>query len=485
MAIEMSSPWIAGPIGAAAGVALAWIATEYKTRKTYRNVILLLAKSADDFAEMGQVEKALSIYDQILRDVPRLEPAVRGEIRFKQGLSYYGQSFEGARETNLNRAVEAFEEAIKLYKPEKHPVEHAQAQNGLGMSLVRLSETGGEKGVERAWQAGQAGQEQVQEELRVQNLKRAVGAFEEALKLYAAEGRAQEHAQTQNNLGDAYLLLSRLEGKDEDAATVTDAAANLNKAIWAYEEALEFRTPEEHSEDYAETQNSLGRARLALAQVEDGEMREALLDKAVSSFKAALEIRTAETHPEERAETQTLLGQALVLESEPQVSGSEVHWADRDGLKMAIEAYEEALAVRTRETHPEDYADTQNLLGRALVILSGPASGPEDAANLKRAIRAFEEALAVRTLESSPKEYSETQNNLGIAYRNLSKQEDREDNLERSIRAYEEALRARSGGAKKKAGEKEKSGEEKAGEEVEKEEEVEVEESEAARAEEV
>ncbi len=473
MAIEMSSPWIAGPIGAAAGAALAWIATEYKTRKTYSNVILLLAKSADDFVEMGQVEKALSIYDQILKDVPRLEPAVRGEVRFRQGLSYYGQSFEGARETNLNRAVEAFEEAIKLYKPEKNPVEHAQAQNGLGMSLVRLSEMGGEKGDERAWQAGQTEQAQAgQREQKEQNLKRAVGAFEEALKLYAAEGRAQEQAQTQNNLGDAYLLLSGLEGKDEDAAAAaaTTEAANLNKAIGAYEEALEFRTPEEHPEDYAETQNSLGRARMALAQVEDGEMREALLEKAVSSFKAALEIRTAETHPEERAETQTLLGQALVLESEPQVGGSEVHWADRDGLKMAIEAYEEALAVRTRESHPEEYAETQNLLGRALVILSGPASGPEDGANLKRAIRAFEAALAVRTLESGPEEYAETQNNLGIAYRNLSKLEDREDNLERSIWAYEEALRARSSGAKKKAGEKEKSGEE---------------ESEVARAEEV
>lgn len=463
MAIEMSSPWIAGLIGAAAGAALAWIATEYKTRKTYRNVILLLAKSADDFAEMGQVEKALSIYDQILRDVPRLEPTVRGEVRFRQGLSRYGQSFEGARETNLRRAVEAFEEAIKLYKPVKNPAEHAQAQNGLGMSLVRLSETGGEGGSGQAWQAGQ---ERAQDELRMQNLKRAVGAFEEALKLYAAEGRAQEHAQTENNLGDTHILLSRLEGKDEDVAAT--AASNLNKAIGSYEEALKFRTPEEHPEDYAETQNSLGRARMALAQVEDGEMREALLEKAVSSFKAALEIRTADSHPEERAETQTLLGQALVLESEPQVSGSEVHWADREGLKMAIEAYEEALAVRTRESHPEEYAETQNLFGRALVILSGPASGPEDGANLKRSIRAFEEALAVRTPESSPEEYAETQNNLGIAYRNLSKLEDREENLERSIRAYEEALRARSGGAKKKkkAEEKETGGEEKSEEEM-------------------
>ncbi|HOO54065.1 MAG TPA: hypothetical protein PLM24_05540 [Methanothrix sp.] len=451
MAIEMSSPWIAGPVGAAAGAALAWIATEYKTRKTYRNVIMLLAKSADDFAGEGQVDKALSIYDQILKDVPRLEPAVRGEVRFRQGLSRYGQSFEGARDTNLRRAVEAFEEAIRLYKPEKYPVEHAQAQNGLGMSLVRLSETG-----DGGWGGRTSGGRMEREEERVQSLKRAIGAFEEALKLYAAEGRSQEHAQTENNLGDAYLLLSGLESRDVDSVASVAAAANLKRSIEAYEEALKFRTSEEQPEDYAETKNSLGRAQMALALVEEGEteMREALLEKAISSFKAALEVRTADSHPEERAETQTLLGQALVLESEPSVSGSEVHWADREGLKMAIEAYEEALAVRTQKSHPEEYAETKNLLGRALVILSGPASGPEDAANLKRAIRAFEEALTIRTQEASPLDYAETQNNLGIAYRNLSKLEDREDNLERSIRAYEEALRARSAGAKRAAGEK-------------------------------
>jgi tetratricopeptide (TPR) repeat protein len=461
MAIEMSSPWIAGPVGAAAGAALAWIATEYKTRKTYRNVIMLLAKSADDFAGAGQVEKALSIYDQILKDVPRLEPAVRGEVRFRQGLSYYGQSFEGARDTNLRRAVEAFEEAIKLYKPARHPVEHAQAQNGLGMSLVRLSETGGAWAFCRSDQA-----EGGEEEGSGANLKRSVLAFEEALKLYAAEGRDQEHAQTENNLGDAYILLSKLDGPK--------AAEDLQKAIAAYKEALKFRTAAEHPEDYAETKNSLGRALISLAQVEEGvgegegetemEVREAHLDEAISSFKAALEVRTTDDHPEERAETQTLLGQALVLESEPSVSGSDIRWSDREGLKMAIEAYEEALAVRTRESHPREYAETKNLLGRALVILSGPASGPEDAANLKRAIRAFEEALTIRTLEASPRDYAETQNNLGIAYRNLSKLEDREENLERSIRAYEEALGARSGGAKRKKA-NESAGEETAGRE--------------------
>ncbi|MCP1393563.1 MAG: hypothetical protein J5I35_12560, partial [Methanothrix harundinacea] len=403
----------------------------------------------------------LSIYDQILKDVPRLEPAVRGEVRFRQGLSHYGQSFEGARETNLRRAVEAFEDAIRLIKPEKHPAEHARAQNGLGVSLVRLSEADGGSWSEPSGQNGAQGSQ------GKDDLKRAIGAFEEALRLYSAEGKLQEHAQTKNNLGDAYLLLSRLE--EDDLEVVSD----LKKAIGAYEEALAFRTAEVHPEDRAETENSLGRALMALAQVEEeGEMREELLERAVSSFKAALEVRTADAHPEEWAETQTLLGQALVLESEPEVSGSEVHWADREGLKMAIEAYEEALAVRTRESRPEEYAETKNLLGRALVILSGPARGPEDAANLKRAIRAFEEALAIRTLEASPMDYAETQNNLGIAYRNLSRLEDREENLEMSILAYEEALRARTGVAKKKADEKverveeESEGEEGEGEEL-------------------
>ncbi len=57
------------------------------------------------------------------------------------------------------------------------------------------------------------------------------------------------------------------------------------------------------------------------------------------------------------------------------------------------------------------------------------------------------------TLQAHPEAYAKIQNNLGVAYRNLSKLEDREENLERSILAYEEALRARSGGARMPGGE--------------------------------
>ncbi|MGB3944400.1 MAG: hypothetical protein WBK88_06385 [Methanothrix sp.] len=448
MVIEMSSPWIAGPVGAAAGAALAWIASEYQTRKTYRNVLLLLAKSADDFAGMGQLDKALSIYDQVLKDVPRLEPAVRGEMRFREGLCRYASSFEGARETNLAGAVAAFEEATGLFKPDKNPVEHARAQNGLGISLVRLSDTGGTARGEIV-RPGRGG-----EEVREENLRRALLAFEAALNLYSAEGRAQERAQTENNLGDAHLLLSRLRLSGADPAAAKAAASDLERAIEAYEAALKFRTAEDHPEDRAETQTSLGRAWMALAELEEGDVREAHLEKAIINLKAALELRTLESHPFERAETQTLLGQALVLEAEPRAEGGEIRWSDREGLKMAMEAYEEALTIRTPKASPEEYAETKGLLARALVILSAPARGPEDAAHLKRAIRAFEDALAVMTLEAHPEEYAIIQNDLGIAYRNLSKLEDREENLERSILAYEEALRARSGGARKVGGER-------------------------------
>jgi tetratricopeptide (TPR) repeat protein len=444
MAIEMSSPWVVGPIGAAAGAALAWIAGEYQTRKTYRNVLLLLADSASDFAGAGEVDKALAIFDQILTDVPRLEPAVRGEIRFRQGLIRYASSFEEARDMNLTGAIAAFQEAIGLFKAEKNPIEHAQAQNGLGMSLFRSSEMG--------WTAkGRPGREG--EEERAENLKRAMLAFETAASLYAAEGRAQERAQTENNLADTHLLLSGLHLSGDDPAAATAAAEELNRAIKAYEAALEFRTAEDHPVDRAETHNSLGRAWTAFAELEEGEVREAHLEKAIINFKAALEVRTLDSHPFERAETQTLLGQALILESQPQAEEGEIRWSSREGLKTAIKAYEEALTVRTREAHPQEYAETKGLLGRALVILSAPARGPEDAAHLKRAIRAFEEALAVMTLQAHPEAYAKIQNNLGVAYRNLSKLEDREENLERSILAYEEALRARSGGARMPGGE--------------------------------
>ena len=65
----------------------------------------------------------------------------------------------------------------------------------------------------------------------------------------------------------------------------------------------------------------------------------------------------------------------------------------------------------------------------------------DEESNLEKAINAYEEALKIRTVERDPIYYAMTQNNLGIAYSDLAGVRDKESNLEKAINAYEEVLK--------------------------------------------
>ena len=84
---------------------------------------------------------------------------------------------------------------------------------------------------------------------RAANLQRAIGCYTEALRFRTAEAAPLDYAMTQNNLGIAYSDLP-----------TGDRAANLQRAIGCYTEALRFRTAEAAPLDYAATQNNLGNA---------------------------------------------------------------------------------------------------------------------------------------------------------------------------------------------------------------------------------
>jgi len=430
MAIEMSNPWIAGPIGLTAGAILAWIATEYKNRKSYRQIVNLLMNSADDLADRGEVDKAMSIYEDVLRHVPHPEPSVKGRIQLREGACRYNQSFEGATESNLEKSIQSYKDALKVYDSQDHTTEHAQIQNRLGQVHFHLS--------------------QIKDE--GPNLRQAIFAYEEALKFQTPGNR--NHAEIENNLGDAY---SRL-------AAIGNGEGYLNKAISAYEAALKFRTVEDYPEDYAQTQSSLGQAYAAFAITsapENDHKREELLTKATNAYDAVLTIWTLEAQPEKYSETKNNLGDAhrllaQVLESQ-ETDTPGLNAARRvTELENAISSYEEALKIRTLESNPGGYSKTQSNLGQiyahlAEISASDPtASGTAATKNLGKAISSYEEALKVQTFESDPEEYAKTQNSLGQAYRKLSEHENREENMNRALKAYEEALKAKSGDVPKK-----------------------------------
>ena len=78
-------------------------------------------------------------------------------------------------------------------------------------------------------------------------------------------------------------------------------------------------------------------------------------------------------------------------------------------MRIAVQAYEEALKVYTLDRFPMDYAMTQNNLGAAYSTL---AAVEAKAANCKKAIEAYEEALKVFTEGDFPEIYPLIKGNL-------------------------------------------------------------------------
>ena len=89
---------------------------------------------------------------------------------------------------------------------------------------------------------------------REENLKLAIGAFEEGLKVYTKDRFPQDYAMTQNNLGIAYRKFS-------DDRALED---NLNLAIRAYEEALKIYTEKDYPDRHKLVTKNLNRAKKGL-----------------------------------------------------------------------------------------------------------------------------------------------------------------------------------------------------------------------------
>jgi tetratricopeptide (TPR) repeat protein len=164
--------------------------------------------------------------------------------------------------------------------------------------------------------------------------------LEQARDLYEAvlpelkHGTPEEAAEAEMNYG---LVLQSLAGEGK---------ARLADAISAYQRALRV-FDRNHSVEFAILQNNLATAFLSIPMSDErGKMREAM---AVQAFEDGLKAVSLIDHPREYAMLQNNLGNALQY-------AATGHPAENN--LRAIEAYDEALKVRTRETTPIEYANT-------------------------------------------------------------------------------------------------------------------------------
>lgn len=266
-----------------------------------------------------------------------------------------------------------------------------------------------------------------------------------------AEKRLQaEEAYLQYVVGNGFDLIDNLKftksffsGDPEALFNIGSRACNLGLvyiekrtylwiAIEAYKEAINHlnRVPIQ----YAAAQNNLGSAYCILADVED---KTENCKRAIEAYKEALKVRTLDKFPIDYAATENNMGNAYSTLAEVEDMA--------ENCKRAIEAYQEALKVRTLEQFPIEYAATQNNMGNAYCQL---ADVEDKYKNTMKAIEACQEALKVRTLDKFPIDYAATQNNMGNAYRRLAevsiKTDSKAENCKRAIKAHIEALKVRT-----------------------------------------
>ncbi|MEI8397003.1 MAG: CHAT domain-containing protein, partial [Rhodospirillaceae bacterium] len=190
----------------------------------------------------------------------------------------YRNRIRGERAENLERAIQAYQEALTVYTREAFPQDWAMTQNNLGN--VYGDRIRGE---------------------RAENLERAIQAFEAATTVYTRETNSEKWAITQNNLGNAYS--DRIRG---------ERAENLERAIRAFEAALTVRTREAFPENWAMTQNNLGATYSDRIRGERAEN----LERAIQAYQATLTIYTSEASPRDHIKTSGALGRTLVRKGE-------------------------------------------------------------------------------------------------------------------------------------------------------------------------
>ena len=153
-------------------------------------------------------------------------------------------------------------------------------------------------------------------------------------------------------------------------------------------------------------------------------------EQAIDYYQQALAVYTREGYPQNWARIQTNLAGAFFR----RIAG------DRSAnLEQAIDHCQLAFEVYTWEAFPEQWAGTQTSLA---TVFSDRIKG-ERAANLEQGIEHFEQALEVYTREAYPEQWAMIQHNLANAYC-ARIQGERAANLEQAIVHYQQALEVRT-----------------------------------------
>lgn len=306
----------------------------------------------------------------------------------------YRARIRGTRLENIDESIQHLQNALKVHTRESFPEEWALLQNNLAAAYIeRLSGT------------------------RDQNMEQALNCANQSLEVRTRKDDPSGWAMTQYNLGSIFRY--RVQG---------DPAKNMEQSLHHFQQSLEVRTREAYPQDWAESHNNLGNTYLARLLGERTEN----IQKAIKHYEQALQVYTRSAFPEAWARSQHYLGNACLAD----ISGEHANRTQREeNTEKAIEHFEQALTVRTYDSHPKDWAETHNNL--AGVYTKRKRGGARE--NIRQTIQHLEQALKVYTRQSFPQDWAGAQHNLAIAYAARA-QAEREADIEQAISHYSEAL---------------------------------------------
>ncbi len=176
----------------------------------------------------------------------------------------------------------------------------------------------------------------------------------------------------------------------------------------------------------AKKQNDLGNILAALGQ----QRRDAAaLERAIQCFNAALEVFTRESAPRQWASTQYNLGTAC------QTLGRLTENAQP--LEAAVEAYTNALQVWTKEGSPQDWMLTQHQLGTTLHTLGRVLKANRP---FQEGVVAYKNALTALDADNYALELTATHNNRGVTLHHLGESEENPGRLREAVNSYEKAV---------------------------------------------
>jgi hypothetical protein len=226
---------------------------------------------------------------------------------------------EGDRKENLELAIQAYRAALKVYTQQDFPIQWARIQANLenlyaycNQDTLATEEGAGKEDRTRflmeslnliiAQTQGKGNAEQIYVFWRM-NLHRIDGSLVRSIPNFASQLlRAQSSKEQQ-------ILVAITLGKFGDLMQrfpLGNQEINIELAIASHQICASIFTKNEHSRQWAMTQNSLG---VAYNDRIEGERKENI-EQAIHSFQVAQEVHTRQNFPFEWAMTQTNLGNA-------------------------------------------------------------------------------------------------------------------------------------------------------------------------------